>query len=164
MTENEKSRDADFNRLIRDLFHAEEWKKRADAARNLGFLQDGRAVNLMCKALKKEEEYMVVNRIIEALGRINHPKATLLIVDKLKEEIQKREQDKYRITTIIESLINMKDKRALPYIGYFLNSEDEELKSLAKDAFDIIEPEWRAILEEEQRKKSSIQEIFKKKL
>jgi HEAT repeat protein len=165
MTDKKKeSRDADFNRLIRNLFHAEEWKERAEAARNLGYLQDGRAVNLMCKALRKEGEYMVVNRIIEALGRIQNPKATLLIVEKLKEEIDKKEPDKYRVTTIIESLMDIKDKRALPYIGYFLNSEDKELKKLAQDAFDLIEPEWKTILEKEKAKEKSIQDVFKTNL
>ncbi|TFF98924.1 MAG: hypothetical protein EU541_06280 [Promethearchaeota archaeon] len=164
MTAKQEPRDdTDFNTLIRDMFHAEEWKDRANAVRNLGFLQDARAVNLMCRALKKEGEYMVVNRIIEALGRIRNPKATLVIIDKLKEEIEKEQSDKFRITTIIESLMSIKDKRALAYIGHFLNSEDEDIKQTAKEAFDVIEPNWREIVKKEKKKAESIEEIFKNK-
>lgn len=157
----EKSRDSDFNALIRDMFHAEEWKDRAEAVRNLGFMQDGRAVNLMVKALKKEEEFNVVNRLIEALGRIGSPKATKAILEKLKSEQGKDHPNKYRIITIIESLMRIKDKRSLAYIGYFLNSQDEDIQELAKQAFDTIEPNWRNILEKEQREKS-LEEIFGK--
>jgi HEAT repeat protein len=160
MTE-EKSRDADFNELIKDMFHAEEWKERAEAVRTLGFMQDGRAVNLMVKALKKEKEFNVINRLIEALGRIGNPKATRAILDKLKIEQGKDHPNKYRIIAIIESLMRIKDKRALAYIGHFLNSDDDELKDLAKQAFDTIEPNWREILEKEKREKS-LEEIFGK--
>jgi len=155
----EKSRDADFNALIREMFHAGEWKERAQAVRNLGFLQDGRAVNLMIKAMKKEEEFNVINRLIEALGRIGSPKATKVILEKLQTEKGKDHPNKYRIITIIESLMRIKDKRALAYIGSFLNSEDQEIKELTKQAFDTIEPNWRSILEEEKREKS-LEEIF----
>ncbi len=162
---NNKPRDdTDFNTLIRNLFHAEEWKDRADAARNLGFLQDARAVNLMCRALKKEEEYMVINRLIEALGRIGNPKATVLIVEKLKEEMNKEMPDTFRVVTIIESLMHIKDKRALAYIGHFLTSENEELKEVAKEAFDVIEPNWRDIVDKEKQKEKSIKDIFRTKI
>ncbi len=161
MTEN--SRDADMNNLIKELFHAETWQERANAARKLGFLNDGRAVNLMCTALKKEKDHMVINRIIEALGRIGNVKATIGIVEKLKKEFQKANPDKYRVITIIESLMNIKDKRALAYIGHFLTSEDEDIKNLAQEAFDIIEPNWREILKKEKKEKS-IQDIFKTNL
>jgi hypothetical protein len=57
-------------------------------------------------------------------------------------------------------LSNLKDKRSLVYIAPFLNSEDEELKSLAESAFDKIQPDWRLIMERELKKKS-IEEIFK---
>ncbi|TXT60967.1 MAG: PBS lyase HEAT-like repeat protein [Promethearchaeota archaeon] len=160
MTE-EKSRDADFNELIKDMFHAEEWKERAEAVRTLGFMQDGRAVNLMVKALKKEEEFNVINRLIEALGRIGNPKATRAILEKLMLEQGKDHPNKYRIIAIIESLIGIKDKRALAYIGQFLTSEDGEIRELTKQAFDTIEPNWRKILEKEQKKKS-LEEIFGK--
>jgi len=161
MTEN--TRDADMNNLIKQLFHAEKWQERADAARQLGFLNDGRAVNLMCTALKKEKDHMVINRIIEALGRIGNFKATVWIIEKLKEQIRGDNQDKYRIITIIESLMNIKDKRALAYIGHFLTSEDEEVKALAQEAFDAIEPNWQEILEKEKKEKS-IQDVFKSNL
>jgi len=160
---SENSRDADMNNLIKELFHAERWQERADAARRLGFLKDGRAVNLMCTALKKEKDHMVINRIIEALGRIGNFKATVGIIEKLKEQIRGENQDKYRVITIIESLMNIKDKRALAYIGHYLTSEDDELKALAQEAFDVIEPNWREILEKEKKEKS-IQDVFKSNL
>ncbi len=142
-----------LNDYIRIIFHDEEWEKRAEAARKLGYLQDTRAVNLMCRALINEKDYMVINRIIEALGRLGNPKATLVIVNKLKEEIknflEKESVDKYRITIILESLININDKRALYIIGFFLNSLDDDLKSLTKKAFDKILPNWREYNNEE---------------
>ncbi|MBD3197635.1 MAG: hypothetical protein GF317_21450 [Candidatus Lokiarchaeota archaeon] len=156
----EQSRDTDFNHLIKQIFHNDDWQMRAEAARKLGFLKDGRAVNLLCRALEKESDKTVVNKIIEALGRISHPKATMRIIDFLKEELNRSEPDKYRIKIIIESLINIKDKRSLAYIGYFLNSDDNELQALAREAFDIIEPNWKEIIKKEKKEKS-LQDIFK---
>ena len=155
-----ESRDANFNQLIRQLFHEEDWQKRAEAARRIGLLKDNRASNMLWRAIKSEKEYMVINRIIEAMGKIGDPKFTLSILDILKEELKKREIDKFRITYILESLSAIKDKRALPYIGTFLTSSDEELKKLAQDTFDAIEPNWREIIKEEKREKT-IEEIFK---
>ncbi len=155
-----ESRDKDFNTLIKKLFHSEDWQERAEAARGLGLLKDGRAVNLLCKALRKEKDHIVVNRIIEALGRIGHPKATLRIIEKLKEETIKEELDIFRIAHIIESFMKLKDKRALAYIGCFLNHPDESLRELTKEAFDVIEPRWKEILKEAKQKKT-IEEIFK---
>ena len=151
-----------FNALIKQLFHDENWQKRSEAARQLGFLRDGRAVNLLCRALKTEEDFMVWNRIIEALGRIGDGKATLRIIEKLKEEINKQEYDRLKIIYILESLKQIKDKRSLVHISYFLNSQDKELKKLSEEAFDTIEPNWRQIVEKE-RKEKSFEDIFKPK-
>ncbi|MEJ2248347.1 MAG: HEAT repeat domain-containing protein [Candidatus Lokiarchaeota archaeon] len=142
----EESRDSDFNKNIKNLFHNDDWQERANAARNLGLMKDGRATNLLCRALKTEEDHTVINRIIEALGRIGDPKATMRIIELLKGELNGKHIDKYRIIFIIESLINLKDRRALVYLGPFLNSEDEDVKKLTEEAFDIIEPKWRQIL------------------
>jgi HEAT repeat protein len=155
-----ETRDANFNQLIRQLFHEEDWQKRAEAARRIGLLKDARVSNMLWRAIKSEKQYMVINRIIEAMGKIGDPKLTLSILDILKEELKKREIDKFRITYILESLLAIKDKRALPYIGTFLTSSDEELKKLAQDTFDAIEPNWREIIKEEKREKT-IEEIFK---
>lgn len=151
---------AKFNSLIKHLFHDEEWQDRADAARELGLLEEGRAVNLLCRALKSEKDYVVINRIIEALGRIGDGKATLRIIEKLEEEQKKGEIDKYRIKYILESLTRIKDKRALGYIGVYLDFPDEELQELTQKAFDHIEPNWREIIKKERKK--SFEEIFKK--
>ena len=148
-----------FNELIKQLFQDKDWQNRAEAARKLGFMKDGRSVNLLCRALRSEEDKMVQNRIIEAMGRIGNGKATLRITEKLREELDKKNVDKFRLIYMIESLINIKDKRALVYIGPLLNTPDEDLKKLAKKAFDIIEPNWRQIIEREGKK--SIEEIFK---
>ena len=151
-----------FNLLIRQLLHDKDPDKRAEAARQLGFLQDGRAVNLLCRSLKTEIDPIVVNRVIEALGRIADGRATLSIIEKLEQEIKKPEieLDKLRVIFIIESLTTIKDKRALKSISYFLNSSDDKLLKLAENAFDKIKPNWRKIIEKE-RKERSIQDIFK---
>ncbi|TFG17894.1 MAG: HEAT repeat domain-containing protein [Promethearchaeota archaeon] len=159
------SRNTNFNALIKQLFHGRGWKNRADAALELGLLKDARAVNLLCRALESERDPGVLNNIIEALGRIGDPKATLRIIDKLKEEIDnfknnKLEFDKLKVIIIIESLKKIKDKRALPFISIFLNSSTEELKLLVEQAFDEIEPDWRRIVDKERQEKS-IQDIFK---
>ena len=125
-------------------------------------MKDGRAVNLLCRALRKEKERMVQNRIIEALGMIGNGKATMRIIEKMEEDINRGNLDKYRIIYTIESLTRIKDKRALSYIGQFLSSTDEEIKKLAETAFDVIEPNWREIVDRE-RKKLSIEDIFKKR-
>lgn len=152
-----------FNEIINQLFQKESWHKRAEAAKQLGLLKDGRAVNLLCKALKSDNNEIVQNKIIEALGKIGNGKATIFIADKLKEEINKQFVDKFRLTYIIESLINIKDKRALVYIGPLLKSKDDELKKLAENTFDILEPNWRKIIEN-QTKEKSFEEIFKIKI
>ena len=155
-------RDSIFNESIRLLFHDAKWENRAEVAKKLGFLQDSRAVNLMCRALNKESNYIVINHIIESLGRIGNPKATLDLIKKLKEEI-KESMDKYRIKIIIESLININDKRALSIIGYFLTLEENDLKDLAKEAFNKILPNWRDSIKKEMKIKS-LKEIFDIKL
>jgi HEAT repeat protein len=160
MSESWREKNREFNTLIKQLFHAEDWQKRVDAARQLGYMRDGRAVNLLCRALRSEKDKMVQNRIIEAMGRIGDGRATIRIIEKLEEDKQQGSLDKYRIIYIIESLIRIKDRRALSSIGQFLNSDDEEVKKLAEEAFDAIEPNWRHIVEKE-RKEKSIEEIFK---
>lgn len=156
---NWHEKNAEFNTLIKQLFHDNDWQKRAEAARQLGLLKDGRATNLMCRALRSEKDHMVVNKIIEAMGRIGDGRATLRIIEKLKEEQEKNEIDKFRILYIIESLMKIKDKRALSYLGPLLDSSDEDIKDLTLKTFDVIEPDWKEIIERERNK--SIQEIFR---
>ncbi|MFX1345116.1 MAG: HEAT repeat domain-containing protein [Promethearchaeota archaeon] len=151
-----------FNSLIKQLFHDKDWQKRADAARELGIMKEGRSVNLLCRALRSEEDHLVINRIIEALGRIGDGRATLRIIERLKDELNASEMDKYRIIYIIDALKKIKDKRALEYLGPFLSYSDEEIRNLAQEAFNEIEPNWKEIIKRE-RKEKSIQEIFKVK-
>ncbi|MHA1688142.1 MAG: HEAT repeat domain-containing protein [Promethearchaeota archaeon] len=129
-----------LNYLLKQVFHEKDWKERAEAARQLGFLKDGRAVNLLCKALNSEKDPNVIMRIIEALGNIGDPKATMSIIEKSKQESEKAIVNKYFIINAIEALKKLKDKRALIFIGHYLNSEDEELRESAKNAFKVIEP------------------------
>ncbi|MHA2038468.1 MAG: HEAT repeat domain-containing protein [Promethearchaeota archaeon] len=152
-----------YNTLIKKLFHDEDWQQRAEAARELGIMKEGRAVNLLCRALRSEKDYLVTNKIIEALGKIGDGRATLRIVEKLIEELDKPETEKFRIIYILEALKEIKDRRALEYVGVFLESSDETLSSITKAIFDAIEPDWENIIEKE-RKEKSIQEIFKKKI
>jgi HEAT repeat protein len=152
-----------YNALIKKLFHDEDWQQRAESARELGIMKEGRAVNLLCRALRSEKDYVVTNRIIETLGKIGDGRATLRIIEKLLEELDKPENDKFRIIYILEALKRIKDKRALEYIGLFLESSDDTLKNLTMDIFDAIEPDWRDIVKNERREKS-IQEIFRVKI
>ncbi|MFW9902622.1 MAG: HEAT repeat domain-containing protein [Candidatus Thorarchaeota archaeon] len=156
---NWHEKNAEFNALLKQLFHDDDWQKRAEAARKLGLLKDGRATNLLCRALRSEKDHTVVNKIIEALGRIKDGRATLRIIEHLKNEQEKDNPDKFRIIYIIESLTRIKDKRALAYLGPLLDSSDVEIKNLTINAFDIIEPNWQEIIERERNK--SIQEIFR---
>jgi HEAT repeat protein len=156
---NWHEKNAEFNALIKQLFHDDDWQNRADAARQLGLLKDGRATNLMCRALKSEKDPIVLNKIIEALGRIKDARATLGIIEKLKDEQEKNNPDKYRIIYIIECLTRLNDKRALAYLVPLLESSDNEIKELILHAFNTIEPNWEEIIERERNK--SIQEIFK---
>ena len=134
-----------FNRYIKQLFNSTSWKERAIAAQNIGELKQGRATNLLGRALKNEKDQVVINRIIEAMGEISDPKATMLIIDFLKEELNKPEedQDKNRLFVIIESLMKIGDKRALQYLGILLNSCHSDIRKLTEEAFLCIDPEWK---------------------
>ena len=63
---NWQEQNVKFNSLINQIFHDKDWQKRADAARELGIMKDGRSVNLLCRALRLENDHLVINRIIEA--------------------------------------------------------------------------------------------------
>jgi len=157
-----RTKNTDFNNLIKNMLHNEDFEKRAESARQVGFLRDGRSVNLFCRALKTERNPIVVNRIIEALGRIGDGRATLGILEKFEIEIKKSEDDsdKLRIIFIIESLTRIKDKRALEFISHYLSSSDDKLLQLAQNAFDMIQPNWREIVKRNQKERT-MQEIFK---
>jgi len=163
MSESWHDKNKDFNELINRMFHAENWHDRAEATKQLGILKDARSVNLLCRALRIENNAMVQNNIIEALGKIGDGRATLRIIERLEEELKKGEIDKFKLRYIIESLSNIGDKRALIYIGSFLDSDDDELKKLTEKAFDKIEPNWRNIIEKKMKEKS-LQDIFDVKI
>jgi len=135
-----------FNSLIKQLFHDGDWQKRADAARELGIMKESRSVNLLCRALRSEEDHLVINKIIESLGRIGDGRATLRIIEKLKDELNSSEPDKFRIIYILEALKKLKDKRALVYVGSFLDSSDSDIKKITHEVFDSIEPNWEEII------------------
>ena len=46
-----------YNTLIKQLFHDEKWQRRVEAARELGIMEEGRVVNLLCRALKSEKDH-----------------------------------------------------------------------------------------------------------
>jgi len=157
-----QAKNINFNNLIKQMLHDRDSEKRAESVRQIGFLKDGRSVNLLCRALKTETNPNVVNRIIEALGRIGDGRATLSILEKFEIETKKSENDsdKLRIIFIIESLTRIKDKRALEFISFYLDSSDDKLLNLAQNAFDMIQPNWREIVKRN-RKERTMQEIFK---
>ena len=157
-----QAKNINFNNLIKQMLHDKDSEKRAESARQVGFLRDGRSVNLLCRALKTETNPNVVNRIIEALGRIGDGRATLGLLEKFEIEIKKYEDDsdKLRIIFILESLTRIKDKRALEFISHYLDSTDNKLFKLAQNAFDRIQPNWREIVKRNQKERT-MQDIFK---
>jgi HEAT repeat protein len=134
-----------FNTYIKQLFNSSSWKDRAIAAKGIGELKQGRATNLLAKALKSEKDQVVINRIIEAMGEIRDPKATMLIIEFLKRELNKPEekQDKKRLFVIIESLMKIGDKRALEHLGILLDSCNSDIRKLTEEAFLCIDPDWK---------------------
>ncbi|MFX1572107.1 MAG: HEAT repeat domain-containing protein [Promethearchaeota archaeon] len=140
-----KTRNEAFNRNVKALFDSSNWKDRAIAAQKLGQLKEARATNILTRALKSEGDAAVINRIIEAMGEIRDPKATMLIIDFLKEELKKPEedQDKTRLFIIIESLMKIGDKRALEHLGILLESCHNDIRKLTEEAFECIDPNWK---------------------
>lgn len=134
----------EFNLAMKNLFHGKVME-RATAAITLGHLKEGRAINLLIKALNSEKDPVVINRIIEAMGEIKNPKATISIIGFLKTELEKPEveQDKTRLFLIIESLMKIGDKRALQHLGVLLESCDADIKRLTEEAFECIDPNFK---------------------
>jgi HEAT repeat protein len=139
-----ESQNKDFNEAIKKLFHGDTIE-RATGARTLGHLKEGRAVNLLIKALNNEQDSIVIHRIIEALGDIEHSKATKPILDILIKELEKPEdsQDKAILFIIIESLMKIGDKRALQHLGLLLDSCDADIRKRTEEAFECIDINWR---------------------
>ncbi len=140
-----KTQNVELNKAIYNLFNGKTTMERAKAANHLGYLKDGRAINSLAKALNSEKDQIVINRIIEAMGEIKNPKATMLIVNILKEELKLpvENQDKQRLFLIIESLMKIGDKRALEHLGILLNSCHEDIRNLTSEAFECIDLNWR---------------------
>lgn len=142
---DQKTRNEAFNEYIKILFSSSSFKERVIAAQNLGQLKEGRAINMLARALKSEKDDVVINRIIEAMGEIGDSKATMLITEVLKQEVEKHEedQDKTRLFVIIESLMKIGDKRALEHLGILLDSCHSDIRKLTEEAFECIDPEWK---------------------
>ena len=144
MDSNSNSRDSEYNLTIKNLFHG-EIMERAFAARQIGHLKEGRATNLLVRALNSEHDPIVISRIIEAMGEIKDAKATMVIVDLLKKELEKREneQDKSLLFIIVESLMKIGDKRALEHLGILSRSCESDLKKFTEEAIECIDPDWK---------------------
>lgn len=141
-----KAQNEKYNKLVRQLFDSQEWNQRAAAAREIGQMGEGRAVNILIRVLEKESDDGVINNILEALGRIAHAKATQSILRFLQLELDKSEdkQDKERLFIIIEALMKIGDKRALEQLGLLQAScMDEELKGLTEKALSCVDPNWK---------------------
>ena len=139
----QNTQEEQYNLLIKKLFGSENWEDRAEAARKIGHLEQGRATNLLIKALQNEKDDVVINRIIEALGRIKNAKATLPIIDFLKKELQKKEPNKNRLFIIVESLMKISDKRALSHLGLLYDSCEADIKDVTEEALKCIDPNWK---------------------
>ncbi|TES94108.1 MAG: hypothetical protein E3J90_13220 [Promethearchaeota archaeon] len=144
MDSNSNSRDNEYNLAIKNLFHG-KIMERASAARQIGHLKDGRATNLLVRALNSEEDQIVINRIVEAMGEVKNAKATMVIVELLKRELEKHEskQDKSFLFLIVESLMKIGDKRALERLGLLSRSCESDLKKLTEEAIECIDPNWK---------------------
>jgi HEAT repeat protein len=142
---DQKTRNDAFNKHIKKLFDGSNWKNRAIAAQKLGQMKEGRATNILARALKSEKDEVVINNIIEAMGEIKDPKSTMLIVELLRKELEKPDdkQDKTRLFVIIESLMKIGDKRALEHLGILLNSCHDDIKKLTEEALECIDPNWK---------------------
>lgn len=138
------SRDSDYNLAVKTLFHGKVME-RAFAARQIGHMKEGRATNLLVRALNSEEDPIVISRIIEAMGEIKDAKATMIIVEILKKELEKHEneQNKSLLFLIVESLMKIGDKRALEQLGILSRSCESELKELTEEAIECIDPDWK---------------------
>jgi len=139
----QKTEEDQYNLLIKQLFGSEKWEERAEAARKIGHLEQGRATNILIKALQKENDEVVINRIIEALGRIKNAKATMPIIEFLKKELQKVDPNKKRLFTIVESLMKISDKRALSHLGILYKSCEADIKEVTEEALRCIDPNWK---------------------
>ena len=141
---NSNSRDLEYNLAMKNLFNG-EILIRASAARQIGHFKDRRATNLLIKALKSEEDSIVINRIIEAMAEIKDAKATMVIVEILKKELEKKEleQNKSLLFLIVESLMKIGDKRALEHLGLLLESCEGDIKNITEEALDCIDPNWK---------------------
>ncbi|NVM34882.1 MAG: HEAT repeat domain-containing protein [Candidatus Lokiarchaeota archaeon] len=142
---DQKTRNEAFNEYIKILFNSSSFKERAIAAQNLGNLKEGRAINMLVRALKSEKDDVVINRIIEAMGEIGDSKATMPIIEFLKQEVERQEedQDKTRLFVIIECLMKIGDKRALEHLGILLDSCHSDIRKLTEEAYECIDPEWK---------------------
>ncbi len=140
-----KTQNEAYNKHVKVLFSSTNWKDRAIAAQAIGQMKEGRATNILSRALKSEKDIVVINHIIEAMGEIRDPKATMLIIDFLKEELEKPEedQDKTRLFVVIESLMKIGDKRALEHLGILLDSCHNDIRKLTEEAFECIDPNWK---------------------
>jgi len=139
----QKTQENEYDQLIKQLFRSENWEERAEAARKIGHLEQGRATNLLVKALNIEKDDVVINRIIEALGRIKNAKATIPIIEFLKKEITKEVPDKKRLFAIVESLMKISDKRALSHLGLLYASCEADIKNVTEEALRCIDPNWK---------------------
>ncbi|MFW9946354.1 MAG: HEAT repeat domain-containing protein [Promethearchaeota archaeon] len=139
----------EFNLAMKKLFHGEVME-RVTAARTLGHLKEGRATNLLVKALNSERNSIVINRILEAMGEIKDPKSTIPIIKLLRKELEKSEdeQDKTRLFLIVETLMKIGDKRALEHLGILLDSCDEDIRKLTEQAFECIDPSFKENLKQ----------------
>ena len=134
----------DYNELVKYLFNDEKWEVRAEAARQIGLTSDGRATNMFYRALNKEKDDVVINRIIEAMGKIKDAKATMPIVEFLKLELEKENPNERRLFVIVESLMKIGDKRALTQLGLLHASCEGDIKKLTEEAFECIDPSWKS--------------------
>jgi len=130
---------------INRLFFGKTWNERADAAIKLGKTKALKNTDYLIKALKSEKDEIVINRIIEAIGKMKDPKATNVLTDLLNKELQlpENKQNKSKLFALVESLIKIGDKKALEDIGILLESCSSDLKELSEKSLECVDPNWK---------------------
>jgi len=117
---------------------------RAQAARELGKIKDGRAVQPLINALKDKDSY-VRGQVVEALGEIKDARAVDSLITTLKDE-----DYLYVRQETVKALGKMKDGRAVQTLINALNDEypdvrEEAVKALIEIGIPAIEPLNHAI-------------------
>ncbi len=132
-----------YTEYIEQLIKGDSWKLRALAATKLGNFKNSRATSILIESLRSEKDLGVINRIIEALGKIKDHKATAPIIEFLKKELSKKDPNATTLYIVIESLFKIGDKKALTELGVIQDSCSTDIRKMTEKALQCIDPNWK---------------------